>query len=87
MIMTCTVIYDARIVINRDIILVIRRRAALQAFANLSEPQQYLSNRHRLRRAREIMKLSSNPAAIRSYHTQLRWIHDEPYSHRNVILR
>ena len=73
-----TVIYDARIVINRDIILIVRGRAALQAFANLGELQQYLSHRHQPRRAQEIIKLSSNPAAIRSYHTQLRWNHDEP---------
>ena len=77
MVMTCMVIYDARIVINRDIILVVHERATLQAFSNLCELQQYLSNRHRPRRAQEIMKLSSNLAAIQSYRTQLRWICDE----------
>ena len=75
-IMTRTVIYKARIMINCDIFLVIRGGAALQAIANLGDPQQYLSHQHRLRRAKEIMKLSSNPAAIRSYHTQPQWIRE-----------
>ena len=86
-VMTRTVIYHTRIVINCDITLVVHGRAAIQAFANLGEIQQYLSHRHRPRRAREIMKLSANPAAIQSYHTQPRWIRDEPYCHRTVILR
>ena len=72
MTMTRTVIYDARIMINRDIIWVIHGRAALPALAKLGELQQYLSNWHRPRRAREIMKMPSNPAAIRSYRTQQR---------------
>ena len=76
--MTCMIIYDARIMINRNIILVILGRTALPALANLSELQQYLSNQHLLRRAHEVMKLSSNPAEIQSYRTQLRWIRDEP---------
>ena len=81
------VIYDARIVKNHDIILVIHARAALPDLANLGGLQQYLSNRHRPQRAREIMKLSSNPAVIRSYRTQPGLICDESYCHRTVILQ
>ena len=76
-VMTRMVIYDARIMIYHDIILVVCGRATLQAFANLGEPQQYLLHQ-RPQRAWEIMKLSSNPAAIRSYRTQLWWNREEP---------
>ena len=81
------VIYDARIVINRDSILVIHGRAELPAVANLGGQQQYLSNHHRPQRASDIMKLSSNPPVIRSYRTQPGLIHDEPHGHHTVILR
>ena len=82
-----TVIYYARIMINRDTILVIRGRAALPALAKLGGPQQYFKNWHRPWRAREIMKLSSNPPAIQSYRTQTGLTHDEPHCNRTVILR
>ena len=72
--------------INHDTILVILGRAALQALANLGGPQQYFSNRHRPQRAREIMKLSSNPPAIQSYRTQPGLIRDEPHCHLAMVL-
>ena len=80
------VTYGAQIMINHDTILVIHGRAILPAFDNLVGPQQYFSNRHRPRSAREIMTLSSNPPAIRSYHTQPGLICDELNGHRTVIL-
>ena len=81
------VIYDTRILINRETVMVIHGRAALPALANLGGPQQYFSNQHRLRGVQEIMKLSSNPPAIRTFHTKPGLNHDELHCQCTVILR
>ena len=43
-VMAHTVIYVVRIVINRDIILVVHGKATLQDFANLGEPAMFVTS-------------------------------------------